>query len=252
MNDHLSIKESNRFLIIVTGFNCEQYIDRCYNSLLKQKCEWIAVFIDDESTDQTWNKMRLIEDHRVTIIRNERNIGAAASRLLAAKFGQDNDIIVLLGMDDALLPNALERIDKEYRNGKWCTYGNWVDHMGKGLPRDFELDFDDETHEKRDYRKVKYRSTAANTMRKWLFDLIPEDEYKVNGQWMKATTESHLMFSCLEMSGKERIGVIKDRIYMYQRGRKDNARNRFGSEYQDMIYRNVVSMPKKKQITNRP
>jgi hypothetical protein len=82
-------------------------------------------------------------------------------------------------------------------------------------------------------------------MRKWLFDMVPEDEYKIDGQWMKATTESHLMFSCLEMCGHERIGVIKDRIYMYQRRRKDNARNRFGSEYQDMVYRHVVSMPKK-------
>jgi glycosyltransferase involved in cell wall biosynthesis len=248
MTDHLHIKESNRFLIIVTGFQCENYVDRCYKSLLDQKGEWIAVFVDDESTDQTWNKMRLIEDHRVTIIHNERNIGAAASRLLAVKLGQPNDIILLLGMDDCLRSGALERIEKEYRNGKWMTYGSWQDQTGKGLPRNFELDFDRSTHENRDYRKVKYRSTAPNTMRKWLFDLIPEDEYKIEGQWMKATTESHLMFSCLEMCGKDRIGVIKDKIYTYTRGRKDNARNRFGSEYQDFVYQHVINLPKKEQI----
>ena len=248
MSDQLKIKESNRFLIIVTGFNCEQYVTRCYESLCKQSREWVAVFVDDESTDHTWDKIDMITDPRVTKIRNQRNIGAAANRIMASKCGMDNDIIVLVGMDDYLLPDALARIDSEYQKGKIVTYGNWTDQMKRGLPRNFNLDFDSQTHRDRNYRKVSYRSTAPNTMRKWLFDLVPEDDFKMDGEWIKATTESHLMFSCMEMAGKDRIGVIRDKIYFYQKGRPDHARNRFGSQYQDRCYAHVISLPKKELL----
>jgi len=244
---------THNFLIIVTGYNCEKYVQKCYESLLAQTYgNWEAIFIDDGSTDGTFNDVTKIVDG-TELVRFAENKGAAQRRFgFIDSRAKKDDIIVLLGMDDQLLPDALETIAKQYDDGKWMTYGNWIDQHGKGLPETFELDFPDAIHETRDYRKVKYRSTAPNTFYKFLFDKIPADDFKVDGQWIKATTESPLMFACLEMCGKERIGVIKKPIYLYNIGRPDNARRRFGSEYQDHIYQTVISRPKKDLVLKSP
>lgn len=237
----------NRFLIIVTGYNCASNVQKCWRSVAGQTHQnWDAVFIDDGSTDETYIEIHnLIKDGaNLKLNHSDFNEGAALQRKWATNdYGRRDDIVLLLGMDDCLLPNALQRINDEYEKGVWMTYGNWIDQHGKGLPENF-LDFSDEVHANNSYRDVKYRSTAPNTFRKFLFDKIPQDRFIYKGEWIKATTESPLMFACLEMCGKERIGVIKDKIYLYNIGRKDNARNRFGSAYQDEIYQYVIQQPK--------
>ncbi len=213
------------------------------------------VFVDDGSTDNTHDELNNLDDwgSSVMCMTMSANFGAAFCRLSAIKtytercMVPDDVVLVFLGMDDELLPNALETIAKHYENGKWMTYGNWIDQHGKGLPADFELDFPDEIHATRDYRKVKYRSTSVNTMYKRLYDLIPIDDNKYNGEWIKATTESHVMFSCLEMCGKDRIGIVKEPIYLYNR-REDNARNRMPPGYQDAVYNHVINREKKELL----
>lgn len=241
------------FLILVTGYNCADKVQACYRSIKKQDYNPLkvhAVFIDDGSSDDTLKRIyeiTSVSSHRFTWSGDNRNMGAAFRRHEAVFYSGagPETVIVLLGMDDELLPGALSEIKKQYDNGKWVTYGNWINQHGKGLPEGFELDFPEEIHRTRDYRKVKYRSTAPNTFKKFLFDQIPASEYKVNGEWIKATTESHVMFSCLEMAGKDRIGIITKPIYLYNQSRPDNARKRFGDAYQDGIYREIINRPKK-------
>lgn len=238
------------FLILVTGYNCADKVEACAKSVIYQDYKnWKAFFISDGSTDGTNGAVAAMTklDERITSVSTNMNMGAAYQRHVAVFFSgaSPESVIVLLGMDDELLPGALSEIKKQYDNGKWVTYGNWINQHGKGLPEGFELDFPEEIHRTRDYRKVKYRSTAPNTFKKFLFDQIPASEYKVNGEWIKATTESHVMFSCLEMAGKDRIGIITKPIYLYNQSRPDNARKRFGDAYQDGIYREIINRPKK-------
>jgi hypothetical protein len=54
-----------------------------------------------------------------------------------------------------------------------------------------------------------------------------------------------LMLGCMEMCGKDRIGIIDEPIYLYNKDRKDNAKFRFGRHYQDDIYKWVRSRPKR-------
>ena len=135
------------------------------------------------------------------------NMGAAFCRyknLNAAKKSgalRSNDVILLLGLDDYLLPNALERIKQEYDNGAWMTYGNWRGTDGFELPEGF-LHYHPGAHRTRDYRAFKYRATAPNTFYAHLFDHFTEDDFKFEGEWIKATTESNLMLSLLEMCGE--------------------------------------------------
>lgn len=241
---------TNRFILIVTGYNCERWAQRCIDSINAQTCRnFIAVYIDDGSTDGT---RRILEgeerknDKHIFAYYKE-NRGAAFRRYEWMPAGRQNSIIVLVGLDDWLMPNCLERINEEYEKGVWMTYGNWQDqqqHTVFTLSEGFQLEYPDEVHARRSYREEVYRSTAPNTFRRFLYDHIPQERFIYNGEWIKATTESPLMFACLEMCGKDRIGVINEPIYGYQRGRKDRAKMRFGKEYQNEIYKWVISQPK--------
>ena len=232
------------FLILVTGYNCAPLVKPCYDSIINQKGEHniVAVFISDGSTDGTDKEVLKLEGCYKTI--GQHNKGAAYRRFMAIKeLSKEEDIIILLGMDDELLPNAIDQIKKEYEQGKLMTYGNWQSDKQTKFPPSM-LYFDEATHENRDYRKVKYRSTHICTFKRKLFDKLTEEDFKVNGEWIKATTESPVMFACLEMCGKERIGIIETPIYFYRDRGKNNARKRLGDTYQNTIYKEIISRPK--------
>jgi glycosyltransferase involved in cell wall biosynthesis len=237
------------FLIITTGFNCARYVSPCIDSLIFQtpgNYTKRIVAVNDGSTDLTDFYLNPYSGRHISIIHNQHNCGAAYSRLIAIKkYGRPGDIVVLVGLDDRLLLNALNVIAEKYAAGCWVTYGNWINQNGRGLPPDFDLNFDDETHKSRNYRLVKYRSTAPNTFKIELFNAIPDDEFKLNGKWIDTTTESHLMFSCLEMAGRDRIGVIHEPIYVYNELLPKGTQRRLGQSYKNAVYAEMIKRPKK-------
>lgn len=238
---------------MVTGYNCNQYVQGCYNSLTKQKGDWRAVFISDGSTDGTQQSIRRITDSRVIQELHQENTGAAKRRYDAIhKYADDDDIVLLLGMDDELMPNCLERIAKEYEAGKWMTYGNWIDQHGKGYSADFPLHFEKEIHDNNAYRTVRYRSTNPNTFYAWLFKLIPEDDFKIDGKWITSTTESEAMFSCMEMSGPDRTGVIMDQIYYYRQNLPNGTLKRLGRTFKYNLYHVIIQRIPKSRLSGRP
>lgn len=243
-----------KYFIIASGFNSYDKVEDCFNSLIKLEAdhEWSAILIDDGSTDEGKMKEALNKlpfDSRIETRHYLENKGAAFRRFQAIKEAELNeeDVIILLGLDDELLPNAINEIDRKYLTGAWMTYGNWISPDGFRLDSSF-LHFDDNIHVERSYRRERYRSTAPNTFKKFLFDQFTERDFMYNEEWIKATTESNLMLSCLEMCGKARIGVIDEPIYVYNRDRKDNAKYRFGRHYQDDIYKWVKARPKRELL----
>lgn len=247
-----------RFIIISSGLNCKQLAKACIESVKRQTYNnYIAVFISDGSTDGTNNVLfdATIKEKNLHSEVYPDNVGAAKRRWNAiTKYATNpEDVILLLGLDDALMtPNALQIIKHQYDHGKWMTYGNWRDNMGKMLPRSFDLDFQQKIHDARDYRKVAYRSTAPNTFKRFLFDQLTERDFIFEGKWVLATTESNLMFSCLEMCGQQRIGVIREPIYLYNRRGKFSTKEMRGAEYQNRVYKHVVSRDKKPLLIQKP
>lgn len=238
-----------RFRIICTGYNCDQYTGKAVESVLNQTHkDWKLYLVNDGSTDNTATILNRYKwNNNILVFNHEKNKGAAYQRYYTINYyaNADTDVIVLMGMDDELLPDCLETIAKEYESGKWMTYGNWVNQYGDGLPSDFKLDFDKKTHENRDYRKVQYRSTAPNTFYAFLFKQIPPEDFMINGKWLDTTTESETMFSCLEMCGKDRIGVIKKQIYLYNQNLPNGTQRRLGQAYKNDIYAQIIKREKK-------
>lgn len=244
-----------KFLIVVTGYNCEQYVESCYNSLvnLKGGLPWRAFFVNDGSTDQTWQRIQsVIKDGRVRGVNFPDNSGAAKRRYEVIKNADPDEVCILLGMDDELLPDALNVISEQYAGGKWMTYGNWIDQNGSGLPANFEFDFPADVHAARSYRRHSYRSTAPNTFYAYLFHQIPVNDFKIDGKWIDSTTESEVMFSCMEMCGKERIGIIREKIYLYRRNLPGGTLKRLGKEYKYAILEKIQARPIKDKLQSLP
>lgn len=237
--------DQHNFLIISSGYNCEALYKKCIESVKRLRYpNWRAVFISDGSTDRTLRTRLAHRQISYEIFKD--NAGAAKRRFDAIKkYSQsENDIIVLLGLDDEIYPDALDEIVAHYREGKWMTYGNWENQYGNMLPEGF-LDFDEKTHRVRSYRKVKYRSTGLNTFYRFLFDQIPEDDFKIGGRWIDSTTESELMFSCLEMCGRDRIGIVRKAICLYNENLPGGTLRRLGAAYKYKIYAQVIARPKR-------
>jgi glycosyltransferase involved in cell wall biosynthesis len=239
------------FLIVASGLNCEKFVNKCFKSIQAQTHpNFKACLIDDGSTDLTSYRLGMLSgvDKRIAVYSWRKNTGAAYRRFMAIhqEAIDPETVVVLLGLDDELLPNALEVIAKQYEAGKWMTYGNWVNQHRKKCT--VELDFPEEIHQAREYRKVKYRSTAPNTFKKFLFDRIPPSDFQLNDKWIDTTTESELMFSCLEMCGKDRIGIIREKIYLYNERLPGGTLVRLGSEYKYKVYNQIIQRPKKELL----
>lgn len=241
------------FLIIASGFNCKGLSRKCIQSVVAQTYpHFKAIFISDGSQDGTLDTYDTsgISDDRCIAEVFEKNKGAAKRRLDAIRnySKSDQDVILFLGLDDELLPNCLEMVAKHYEAGKLMTYGNWKNQHGRVPCTPEFLKFDEVTHANRDYRQVKYRSTAPNTFRRFLFDRIPEEDFKIDGKWIDTTTESEVMFSCLEMCGKDRIGIINEPVYLYNEALPGGTLKRLGVEYKYRILKIITSRPKRDLI----
>lgn len=67
--------------LIFACYNVYHYLDELYQLLISQSYKEIEIiFVEDYSTDDTRNKLLTLNDPRVKVILNEKNIGAANSR----------------------------------------------------------------------------------------------------------------------------------------------------------------------------
>lgn len=236
-----------RYLIVCSGYNAgATLVNNLCRSLfdLKGDHDWTAVLISDGSTDEETNEvLKAIDHERIRYEVYTENLGATYRRHQAIMSAglSDTDVVIFVGLDDELMPEALNKISEQYDKGMWMTYGNWIDQRGKGLPDRFPLHFPSGVHRRNAYRQVPYRSTAANTFLFALYKRIPEGRLKLNGKWFDTTTESEVMFCCLEMSGPTRQGIIYEPIYLYNRRLPGGTLCRLGADYKKRVYNQVIA-----------
>ncbi len=99
---------SERVSIIVPTYNCENFVKKTIDSILKQTYQnFEIIVIDDCSTDGTVEYIKSIKDDRIVVLINEKRSGAAFSRNrgIAAASG---DYIAFLDGDDIWHKTKLE------------------------------------------------------------------------------------------------------------------------------------------------
>ena len=220
--DWLGPNRSEPFVFVICGRNVEPgRFKRCYQSLLTQQGnEWGAVVVDDASTNGFGDYAgMLLADHadRITLIRNEKRRGALYNTWSAVTQVCNNPetVIVILDADDALIGNnVLERVGTEYENGADATVGSM-----------FRLD-----------KVASYRASFNNprrrdsnvwqhlrTFKKYLFDAIAVDDFKIDGKWIDRATDWAFMVPIIEMATNPQF--IPDPLYLYEPATTKDEKN---------------------------
>jgi len=113
------LPSSPTYAVVVPCYDHAAYVPQAFRSIEAQTLRPAeVVLVDDRSTDATWDIITELAATsplrpRITILRNERNLGQCAT--LNAAVGQTSaDIIVVLNDDDYLMHDALEWIDKVF------------------------------------------------------------------------------------------------------------------------------------------
>lgn len=89
--------------VIMPAYNAEKYIAKAIESVLCQRVRWELFVIDDCSTDRTVEIVeKYTDDGRVELLRNERNLGVAASRNIGIQRAarKNRKYIAFLDADD--------------------------------------------------------------------------------------------------------------------------------------------------------
>lgn len=242
------------YKIIVAGYNCEQYAQRCFDSIAEQTYRNFDVcLVDDASTDST---SRLVSENAEcygwkSILRTE-NAGALRSQHegITAMDPQDGDVIVWVDMDDAFAnSNALYMLNTYYHDDTPMTYGSYESvPYAESCPRPAR--YPKECELKNDYRNMHKWGIQYNHLRsvRWELykQLVPEVDFFYNGDWMNLASDTAVMIPCLEMSGGKYM-FIEDKLYAYT---SDNPISewRKAPRGTDDMHNHLIHMKRKKPV----
>ena len=126
----------SKFVIVVTSYNDEEWIDYCFASILNQTySNYRVLFYDDASSDGTYKKAMSIAGNnpRFSIHTRSENKSAIYSWKECLKEINDEEIFVGLSGDDWLFDvNVLENLNNFYnKTDVWMTYGKFYCCDGK-------------------------------------------------------------------------------------------------------------------------
>lgn len=238
---------SVRFLIIATGYNCEKYVADCVKSVEAQTYKnFDVIYIDDASTDNTFRGL-LGSVKMGYYSKTETNLGTVKCREIAIRdYKYDYDVIVWLDLDDKLKPNALEVLATVYKDKDvWMTYGNYVTDKGEQPFKDVTIP--DDIHNRNAYREYPFMFMHLRSYRKELyFNLTPLDLYPNTG-WIYQ--DANLLFSMMEMSGKEHMKSINEPLYIYTVTNSLSLLNRYTSKERKEEYKKICSIKPRERLT---
>lgn len=239
------------FRIIISGSDCFGFVDACLQSILDAKGRHSLTIhvVDDGSVDQTPHLIKgFIKrsgcEYLFQTMSISPNMGAACARFLVIQqlrgFASDDDILVFVGLDDYLLPNALDLIAAEYERGAAVTYGNWLDHDTRAVYR-----FD--THENLApgyWHTVPFFLTAPNTCKFALAKQLTAHDFIYEGKWLHTCTDVALMFALVRLADYKNVHPIFEPIYAYRTNTGNNSILRFGIEEKmrvaNLIYKRLA------------
>jgi glycosyltransferase involved in cell wall biosynthesis len=103
---------TDRVLVVVPLFNCENFIGDCISSVISQHHEnWRCVIVDDGSTDRSYDVAvaSCATDPRFLLVQ-QANAGVSKAREAGLAHRSDEQLVLFLDSDDLLLPTALAEL----------------------------------------------------------------------------------------------------------------------------------------------
>ena len=238
----------NKFKIIIPSFNNEDWVEYNIASILNQNySNYEVLYINDKSTDNTFNKVKDIIDglDNWTVINNKENKGAQYNYFehLNTFLTDDKDILIHLDGDDWLYDdNVLDNLNKFYC---WMTYGGFVCWDGSKdvkLPNPQSTPYPEFIHKYKMYRKDVWRASHLRTFRSFLIKSVKNSDLKSNidGKYYWHAADLAHQFPCLEMCPKDKIGVVDFYTHCYNASQQNSIRTREREDSNNQKYEEEI------------
>ena len=227
--------------------------DICLSSVMSQTgSEYTWHVIYDEAVN-TPSDMTMFEDSvvfdnpDVHFYKNGTRKGALASFIRGATSDtvKPDDILVTLDGDDWFIrPDALSRIEEEYKDPMcWLTYGSWVSNA-KGYPALLPA------YKEYGFRGKPWLYTHPRTCKRWLFDLVKDEDLRdKNGDYFLYPSDIAVCLPMIEMAGLTHSRHIPEALMMYNRTSKYAMPDPVGRKA-NLDY--ILAKPPYKPLPKRP
>jgi glycosyltransferase involved in cell wall biosynthesis len=218
------MKNQNKFIILITAYNDEEWVEYNIASILNQTySNYKVLYYDDASTDNTYKVVSEItqDNNKFTINTRKKNMQALFSAEECIKQIKEDEILICLSGDDWLFDdNVLENLNNYYNNNDvWMTYGKFIGWDGENtIPPSLQNShYPDFVHNYSLYRKDHWRASHLRTFRGSLLKKVDLSEFKsnINNSYYDHASDLALTYPCLEMCGKDKIGVLDFYSYVY-------------------------------------
>ena len=202
------------FVFVVSGRNVPAgRLRRCIDSMARQQGpRWGAVVFDDASDPMFAEHFEIAcgaLGERCTIVRNRRRRGLLANMVIAIRVmcADPASVIVTLDADDALIGDGvLLRLAAEYERGADVTVGSM---LRTDKAADYPVCFD-RPRERRGGNVWQH----LRSFRKRLFDAIPDDALRLDGEYVDLATDWAFMLPIVEMA-RNPVHVT-EALYLYE------------------------------------
>jgi glycosyltransferase involved in cell wall biosynthesis len=205
--------KSNKFIILVTGYNVARYMKKCLDLILCQTYTCYDVIImDDCSTDGTQDIARKYPFYMVS--NKVKQTYPITNFITGIKYFATNpeDIIVFLSADDYLAHDGvLAYLNEQYQDDIWLTYGQFVPLSGKYGP------YCKQIPDTRTYRKSgQWLASHLITCKKWLWDKIDNKDLRYkDGEYPNHSFDRAFIYPLVEMAGLKHSKFIDEVLYIY-------------------------------------
>lgn len=205
--------DERHITVVIASYNNSVWYEKNLESIFSQKySNFNVVYVDDNSRDGTAD---LVEAYvrnkgyadKVTLIRNQKNIGSAANFYKAIHFYcKDDDIVTIVDGDDWFCNDyALSIINRTYDDSQvWLTYGSYLDLTFYSTRYDvpcYDVDSDEFRVNKRlPYFAAGFIPGHPLTCYAWLYKQIPLRRFLYGGVFARVASDVIRCYSLFDMA----------------------------------------------------
>ena len=228
LTDWMGPTRREPFVFVVSGRNVPPgRLRRCIESIARQKGpRWGAVLFDDASEPRIAEHFEIAcasLGARCTVVRNRRRRGLLANVVAAVRMicTDPETVIVTLDADDALIGDrVLERLAVEYERGADVTVGSM---LRTDKAANYPVCFD-----RPRARRGGNVWQHLRSFRKRLFDVVPDEALRLDGDYVDIATDWAFMLPIVEMAAHP-VHVVEP-LYLYEPSGKGKGAGRADRE----------------------
>lgn len=224
--------------VIVPVYKCEEYIDRCINSILAQTFkDFELILVDDGSPDNCGNicDEYAEKDNRITVIHKE-NGGQSSARNRGVEIAK-TDWLCLVDSDDAIHPQTLEKL-------YWTVLSNDAKigtcnlQQGEQIPENFSITYDNLVPEIIELNEENLLNLAKNVryyywvaggkiLHKSIYEKYPLTEGRIY-------EDNAVVCKWLHEAGK--IAILNEKLYFYYTNTSSTTKKIFSEKQLDVLW----------------